>query len=110
MRIFERLFKRNFLLLIYVRVSDLKFPIIIPIPLGLAEDIIESILQVFRILCMIVPGLRKYLGKIRAGAFHIDINKYLDLPLELLLELRKAGRLTLVEVNSDEAQVYIKLI
>lgn len=109
MRIFERIFRRNFFLVIYVRAKGLKFPIIIPVSLDMVEDIIESSVQLSRIFGRFVPGLNKYLSRPVIKGFSLNVDNLLELPVELFRELKKAGRITLVRVNDDDAHVSIKL-
>lgn len=110
MQIFERIARRNFLLLIQVRAKGLRFPIIIPVPLDLVEDIIESSLQLVRLFSWFVPGLRRVTHKARRiGSFNMGVSDFLELSTELFRELKRSGRITLVEVNDDGAHVSIKL-
>lgn len=108
MKMINRIFKRNYFLVIYVKPDNFKFPIFIPVPLFVLEDLLDSVIGILRFAMRFTPesGRKvKWRGK---QAFTFG-DEYLDLALELITELRKVGPCTLVEVHDDEAHVSIKL-
>ncbi len=108
MGMIKKVINRNHFMLVYLKSEELKFPIIIPIPLWALEDILTSLSQFSKVMVRVFPQLQRKLVK------HIE---YIDLHIEDLLkiseevfqELRKIGRFTLVEVKESDCHVLIKL-
>lgn len=121
MRNLKKLFQRNFLLLIKVKMKELKIPIIIPIPLALIEDFLLSSAQLGRIGIAIFSKLhigseQSRLRKVWTEHFnlHLDLSKldsenFFQIFLELIHEIRNFGRFTLVEVKDEGVHISIKL-
>lgn len=121
MRSLKKLFQRNFLLIIKVKIKELKIPIIIPIPLALIEDFLLSSAQLGRIGIAIFSKLhigseQSRLRKVWTEHFnlHLDLSKldsesFFQIFLELIQEIRNFGRFTLVEVKDEGVHISIKL-
>lgn len=106
MNIIKKITSRNYFLVIYVKPEDFRVPIFIPFPLGVAEDLIESIIQIYRIACWIKPGIRK--KHTIKSKWVVETDRYMDLLTELIREFRKTGRFTFVEVRDGKTYVSIK--
>lgn len=118
MNVLQKIKKRNYFLLIRVQARELRIPIIIPMPLGVVEDLLESVTHLYRISRIFIPKSSLYKWKWSYGSKrsqvtfqwkYLDSDRYLDLTHELIQEIRRQGRLTLVEIKDHDAHVSIKL-
>lgn len=95
-------------MVVKVKARDLKIPIIVPIPLFLVEDILASMVYLYRIGGRWIPQIKEHVEKIQFDSFAVNIEDFLDFPVEVIRELRSLGRFTMVEVNDEAAQVSVK--
>ncbi len=110
----EKLKNRAFLMVIKVKTDDLRFPIIIPIPLPLVEDIIISICRLGRYGFKILPKLQKHF-RFNFDEYHefwsikVKGEVILEAIIELVHQLQYFGQFTLVEVKDEDTHVSIRL-
>lgn len=108
MKISDKFRRRNYWMVVKVKVEDFKLPIVVPIPLFLLEDIVASMIYLYRIGGRWIPQVKEHLEKIQFGSYTVNIEDFLDFPVEVIRELRSLGRFTMVEVYDEAAQVSVK--
>ncbi|AZR72226.1 hypothetical protein BBF96_01725 [Anoxybacter fermentans] len=109
MKIIEKVKNRNYLMIVKVKVEDLKIPIIIPIPLGIVEDILVSLTWLFQFGVRFLPQFN-HIREIYIGPGNIKLkwNYLFDISVEFFRELRKIGKFTFIEIKEEDVYVSIK--
>lgn len=114
-----RLRRRNTFMLVWVNAKNLKFPIVIPLPIA----IVEELLKAAGLICgLCTPWIRRsqLLGDLQKKANALSISLSPDGEMspwrmvaamrQLVTELRCVGPLTLVDIETSGARVLIKFI
>lgn len=96
-------------MIIRVKVEDLKFPIIVPLPLVVLEDFLDSLARIGK------WGLRFFRKNFNFSSINCPVNfdvsyeEILESGASFFRELRRSGRFTLVEVKDEGVHITIKL-
>jgi hypothetical protein len=111
--------RRNTFLLVYVKAKDLKIPITVPLPIVVAEELLQAAV-VITWLCtpflkdhQLIGGLR-----MKAEAYSITLPlSWTEAPWKCVAAIRKmitalryVGPITFVEVESEDVHVLVKLM
>ena len=94
---------------IRVETPEVKFPIVIPIPLAIAEDILGSLDSIYSIAVKLIPGLKKYNKSFQMGDYEIGLKDISQFSQEFFRELRRIGSFTFVEVEDEDTHISIKI-
>ncbi len=118
MKTIKKVINRNHFMLVYVNVKDFKYPIVIPIPIWILEDVLFSLsrlVQTFgRFSKTGEKRLHNFCKRVESFKFKLpidvefDVRDMLELSGELIRELRSACRFTLFEEKEADCHVLIK--
>jgi hypothetical protein len=118
-RLIMRLRRRSTFMLVYVKAKELRFPIAVPLPIVVIEELLQAVV-VICLLCTPLIRNSRVLGGLRkqADAFSLTLPDHWETyPWRIVAairrfvtELRRIGPVTFVDVETSDARVLIKLI
>lgn len=97
----------SFFLICSVRVPDWRHRLVIPVPLLVLDDLLQTGLSIWKLVSRFRPQLHdqlsQHLPEVRAALREVP---------QLMAELRHAGPFTLVEVNNPDegVEVLVRLV
>lgn len=108
--------RKSALLVVVVRPPEWRWPLLVPFPLFLLEELLEALAAVLPVAARLAPGraraLERRLAKFVRGQAGLAALQELGLraPLAVVRALRQAGPFDLVEVRDGATSVVVKVV
>lgn len=97
--------RKSLFMVVHVKTSEMKRGLIIPMPLFVLDEVIRDLAGLAELVLRLAPGLERRLSA-RLGAHPIE---WIRMTAGLISEMRAYGRLTLVDVETADTRIYIKM-
>lgn len=104
--------RSSFLFLFKLKTDGLPFPLIIPFPLFILEDFLQSLDLLFKGFIFLFPHLHKRINHLKPmKMLPLQLNEIFPIIKDLLVGLRSQGPFTLLEIHDgDDTKITIKLL
>lgn len=135
-----RLVRRNSILLVYVKIDTMRFPIVVPLPLVMVEELLRAVLAIAWLFTGGMRGVQahhlqsakwtvvygrmletgtwgKAAGKVPmplramfSGALQVEPWRYVAVAYRMVKNFRMLGPFDLVDVHTPDARVCVKVM